>query len=460
MKFKNIAIIFSVVVLLAACDDALNKLPPQEISNEIALSTEENVDKVLIGAYDAMSFTDLFGGEVLRNSELLAADGEIAFTGTFEQPGEIWNKAITTVNSDVSELWLDAYNAINICNNVLSALDVYQDQARRDVVEGEAKFIRALMYFELVKYFGQPYSAGSVDTNLAVPLVTTPTTGVDESSLVARNTVGEIYNFARDEMISAAGLLPASNGIFANSVVANTMLARIYLQMGNYQGALNAANTGLTDANGIYFMNTSYDAAFNNESNGIEDVFTIQVTTQDGTNSMQLFYGTTLVGGRGDIDIQPSHFTFYDAADTRQNQFFDDNGRWRTSKWQNQFANVNTVRLAELYLIRAECNVREGSSVGDTPSNDLQQTRGRVGLTTAIAAPTLNDVLLERKLELAHEGQAIHDFKRTQGAFYSLNGGDGLVDGFAYDAPQLVFPIPDREMNVNNKLVQNPGYGN
>ena len=72
-------------------------------------------------------------------------------------------------------------------------------------------------------------------------------------------------------------------------------------------------------------------------------------------------------------------------------------------------------------------------------------------------------VFLERKLELAHEGQAIHDFKRTQGDSYRLtdqNGvtGDGLVDGFAYDADELIYPIPDREINVNSKLTQNSGY--
>jgi hypothetical protein len=210
-------------------------------------------------------------------------------------------------------------------------------------------------------------------------------------------------------------------------------------------------------------MNTTYDAVFNGETNGLEDIFMIQVTTQTGVNAMQTYYGISTQGGRGDIDVQQKHLDFYNPADVRGAYFFDDNGRTRTEKWQNQFANVITVRLAELYLIRAECNVRLSSSVGDTPSNDLQRSRDRAGLTTPIAAPTLNDVLLERKLELAHEGQALHDFKRTQGLSYTLadfNGvvGDGLVDGFAYDANELVYPIPDREMNVNSNLIQNPGY--
>ena len=68
---------------------------------------------------------------------------------------------------------------------------------------------------------------------------------------------------------------------------------------------------------------------------------------------------------------------------------------------------------------------------------------------------------------MAHEGHAIHDFKRTQGDFYLLEpaagavdaSSDGLVDGFAYDDDLLVYPIPDREVQVNDNLAQNPGYG-
>jgi len=234
INMKYIGSLFVILVLVTSCADKLDKLPPQAISNEIALSSPENVDKVLIGAYDQLGFSNLFGGEILRNSELLAADGEIAFTGTFQQPGEIWNKEIVTTNSDVRDMWLNAYTAINITNNVLSALDVYEVQADRDRVEGEASFIRGLLYFELVKYFGQPYSAGNTNSNLGVPIVLTPTAGVDESSKVPRNTVEEVYAQALSDLTTAATLLPADNGVFANSVAANAMIARLQLQKGHY----------------------------------------------------------------------------------------------------------------------------------------------------------------------------------------------------------------------------------
>ena len=100
-------------------------------------------------------------------------------------------------------------------------------------------------------------------------------------------------------------------------------------------------------------------------------------------------------------------------------------------------------------MIRAECNVRAGSSTGDTPLNDINLLRGRAN-APALTAVTLDEVLFERRLELAFEGHRLHDIRRTQGTIGSM----------AYDAPELVFPIPQREIDANPVLAtqQNPGY--
>jgi hypothetical protein len=467
--FKYIVHSFLVMGLLSSCADELDKLPPQSLPSDVALSTEENVLNVLVGAYNALGNGDLFGGNVMRNSELLAADDEVVFTGTFNSPSEIWRKTILTTNIDVREVWLEGYEAINIANNVLKAVEDGVVGNDPDIVTGEALFIRGSVYFELVKYFGQPYSAGNTSSNPGVPLVLEPTDFIQESSFVSRNSVEEVYNQVISDLSTAATQLPASNGDYANSVGANAMLARVYLQMGSYAEALTASNNALTDAVGNYDLVASYEDAFNRGANSFEDVFSMQVTTTDGTNNMQLFYAANSIGGRGDIEVLQRHTDFYDPADARLIFHYIDpsTGDTRAGKWQNQFGNVGTVRMAELYLNRAECNVRLGSSVGATPEEDLNLLRSRAGLTDIVGTPTLEQVWLERKLELAHEGHALTDFKRTQGAIYTLEpafgsvdtSGDGLVDGFTYDANELVFPIPDREIQINKNLTQNPGYG-
>ena len=105
------------------------------------------------------------------------------------------------------------------------------------------------------------------------------------------------------------------------------------------------------------------------------------------------------------------------------------------------------MRIAEMYLTRAEANTRLGTAVGDTPVNDLNTIRNRAGLPD-VATATLADILQERRLELAYEGLRIHDIKRTKGS----------TGEFQYNSPKLVFPIPQRELNVNKNLEPNAGY--
>jgi len=208
-------------------------------------------------------------------------------------------------------------------------------------------------------------------------------------------------------------------------------------------------------------IGTTYMDAFNNDADTNEDLFTIQVNPQDPDNDMFLFYSLPEFGARGgDVAILQAHLTQYETGDERLTQFFTATGELRTSKWRDQFKNVKVFRLSEMYLTRAEANFREGTAVGATPIGDLNRIRRRVKLSefnplSTPTLPTLADILKERKLELAHEGQAIHDLKRTKGSV--LDNISATV--FAFDDPRMVFPIPQREIDANPNLVQNPGYG-
>lgn len=430
---------------LFACDSRLDFEPAQSIDETLALGSSDNVKSVLVGAYDEMGNGSGLGGNALRNSELMADNGELSWAGTFAGPREIFNKAISVENFDVSDFWLDTYNTINITNNVLSALEVV-DESDRGIVEGEALFIRSFLYFELVKYYAQPYSAGSTSSNLGVPLVLTPTRSAGAELQVPRNTVEECYQQIIADLQSAASLLPASNGFFATSGAAKALLSRVYLQTGNYQGARDLANEVINS--GDYALVDSYAGAFNNGTNTSEDIFAAQVTAQDGVNNMFTFFGSVDVGGRGDIPITQIHLDLYEDGDERLAMFFEEAGELWSGKWTNQVNNnVNLIRLAEMHLTRAECNSRLGSSIGATPLEDINMIRSRAGLAD-VASVTLDDILLERRLELAHEGHRLHDAKRLQ----------ETIDGLPYNDNSLVFPIPQREMLANLELVQNAGY--
>lgn len=196
-------------------------------------------------------------------------------------------------------------------------------------------------------------------------------------------------------------------------------------------------------------MESNYEDAFNNDVNSSEDLFAMQVTDQAGTNSCFTFFSTDTYGARdGDIEVTGVHYNKYSPTDSRSNLFFFEYGEWRCGKWRDVYKNVKVMRLAEAYLTRAECNNRMGTAVGATVDADLNRTRSRAGLAPAIVGATLAQIIAERELELAFEGQGLWDAKRLR-----LN-----IDGKPWNDNKLTFPIPERERNINPALAQNPGY--
>lgn len=165
---------------------------------------------------------------------------------------------------------------------------------------------------------------------------------------------------------------------------------------------------------------------------------------------MTEFFSVPEFGGRdGDIDILDAHLNLYSDGDQRKALFFIGNGAERCGKWNNQYGVINLIRLAEMYLVRAEFNIRLSTAVGDTPLADYNVIHTRAGLDPAVSI-TLDDILYERRLELAFEGFKIHDVRRLH----------QNVASYQYNDPKLVFPIPDRDLeaNPNLKPQQNPGY--
>ncbi|MFM8363391.1 MAG: RagB/SusD family nutrient uptake outer membrane protein, partial [Haliscomenobacter sp.] len=184
-------VLFALAMGFSSCNEELNLEPYQSISEDLALENDNNVKAVLIGAYDALGAGALLGGNSLRDAELLAGDGEVLWVGTFLGPREIANKQMNANNNDAAELWLTAYNAINTSNNVLAGLSVVAEGDKAQV-EGEALFIRAIAYFQLVRFYAKPYEAGQANSQLGVPIVQTPTRSISEESKVGRNTVQEV----------------------------------------------------------------------------------------------------------------------------------------------------------------------------------------------------------------------------------------------------------------------------
>lgn len=450
--FKNILpYALTAGILLGGCAEKLDVKPVNTIDSGAAVATSGDVEALLVGAYDALGDADVLGGNIQRDADLLGDNGEIFFDGTFVAPDQIFRKSLLVNNDQAETTWLDAYRAVNVANNVLANLEVVTDE-KRDRVEGEAKFIRGLLYFSLINSYAQTWLDGTPSANLGVPLVLEPTNVIDEQTKVSRNSVAEVYTQLIKDLTEAEAKLPASNGFFATNSAAAAILSRVYLMQGKFPEAAEAA-TRVIDAKKYALVDIQdvFDQRINvNGINSPEDIFAIQNTSQDASNALNTFYGASEYGGRGDILIEDAHLALYDAKDKRAGLFYEgENGNVYSSKWINQYGNVKIVRLAEMYLTRAEANFRSGTSVGAAPAADLNLVRARAGLAALPAASlTLPVILKERHLELAFEGQLINDLKRNKLSVGTL----------PFSSPKLVFPIPRREIDANGNLVQNPGY--
>lgn len=440
MKFYKI-IYLLLLVFAIGCEGELEIEPEQSISGDVAVTSESNIENILIGAYDEAGQAASYGGRLQLMADLLGSGDYNSWSGTFSQPREVKNKTMLADNTFVRDFWNNAYEVINQANLVINNVDIItSDTDKKNRIEGEAKFLRALNYFDLVRHF----SSGSK----GVPVRTEGILDYSGDLSIARNSVSEVYSLIESDLESAISLLPEENDFFADKYAAQALMARVQLQQGNFAAARDAANSVITNSG--HSLTSSYATAFNNDADSSEDIFAFQVTSQTGTNQLITFYADEGNGGRGgDVTITDTYVSLFDIGDERGLFFYPSgqSGERLTSKYTNEFANIALIRLAEMYLIRAEANLEVGSTTGDTPLNDVNTVRARSG-APALSSVTVDDVLNERVLELAFEGFSIHDVIRTKGS----------VDGFSYDAPELVMPIPQAEMDTNAQMEQNPGY--
>lgn len=435
----------TLALFVLSCNKQLDTQPTGSLDADVALQTDADVKVALVGAYSDLGDEYMYGGAIFVESELLADFNEMNWSGTYEELTQAKNKALVVNNAYIRDTWLAGYRAINDANNVLSAIDVVNDddQAR---VEAEAKFIRGSVYFDLVRAFAKSWNDGDPSSNPGVPIVLEPTREINEASQVSRSSVSAVYAQAISDLQFAEDNLPESNGVYASKAAAAAMLARIYLQQADYPNAAKEANTAIEVAtsNGVS-LTKNYADAFS-ETNSSEDIFALQVNSSSGYNTFQEFFSSL---GRGDIQIKDAHLSLYESGDDRLNLFYVDGGSTYTGKFEYVYGNVHAIRLAEMYLVRAEANFRSDASVGATPVADINVIRKRAGLDAyAPGELTLSKILMERKLELAFEGFALQDKKRLQQAIGTL----------AWNSPKLIFPIPQREIIANPNLTQNEGY--
>ena len=445
---KILFFLFALAFIVMSCNKVLDVKPTDSVAAEDAIQNKAGVEHAILGSYNALQSTGLYYLNAMIVGDL-AADN-LTHTGTMMEYSQIEKKPIPAENSIVEGMWSGAYNGINCVNNILVKLPSVTGltPAEADNYEGEALFIRALLHYYLATYFG------------GVPIQIQPTLDLSHVD-IARNTLAEVYDQVISDLVNAkAKLSSVKVKGRANSYAASALLAKVYLSKFQQVGDQASAGLAITEAsqviNGGYSLATDYASLFNPKNNSSESIFEVVFDVQNYTRLAQYFFSRNL-SGRYEIAPTTGLIKSFEKNDTLR---LDAAIAYDTINKQpygfkyidvaGGTDHVYVLRLAEMYLIRAEALAYSNGAVASIQA-DINTVRNRAGLlnTTAASIPDLKlAVENECRHEFAFEGHRWPDLVRTKRAATVLG----------IDEKYTLFPIPLSEKQTNNSMVQNPGY--
>lgn len=469
----------SLTLGIFSCEDKLNELrPEQDLTGDAAFSTEATTLSSLYGVYSTLQNYEIFGGLGHALGDFQADNVE--FVGSFPTLQEIFNYNTVGSNSSIQAFWQVHYRAITRANNVIANAPTVEDPGftaeEKAQVVAEAKFLRALTYFQLANFFSQPYQV-SQGTNLSVPLVLEPFTG--ELEFPARATLNEVHNQIEEDLLEAIPALntaaefgdPSEARGRATVGAAQALLARLYLYRENWAAAEEYARKVLDSPS--YQLASDY--SFYN-ANSPEDVFTIQNSAIDngrtGAGGLASYYRPTADGGRGDAPFSQDLLDAYAPGDKRLTQLSstgvgaDGVPHLFTTKYPdaaNNSDNSPIIRVTEVKLILAEAIAQQAATVVGAAEaiSILNELRNRAGLAPYTVASFLTKsalidaILEERRKELAFEGLRRMDLLRYKKRLKPSGEGS---DKSVFGGNLTILPIPQRELDINKSLEPNPGF--
>ena len=476
------------LLTISACKDSLEVMPRTASDSQLALTTPEGFDAAVNGIYDRLQSTLLYGRDFLALSEALSDNAQ--FTN---KSGRLVNENRNVATATFGN-WATSYFAINQANLILDNIGTIPfaaaDTARRNTLQGQAFFLRGLLYHDLMRaYAYDPGVEIASQSRGGVPLLLTGVADQSKITFPARPAIADVYKQIYTDLQSAIGIFSRSSAsnpaapAYGNIQATNALFSRVALYNKDYLTAVKYATT--TIAGSVKLSdNASYVGAWRAPRHP-ESLLEIQYTTPEniGVNtSLQTSY-TTLVrlgergttGGFGDLvpvnafiaDLEAEKSPTGAVLDIRRQLYelgtagrgtaFIECTKFLGKNGLINLDNVPVIRISEAYLNRAEANYYLGNAADALA--DLNIIRVRSGLpaspTTLVGAPLLAEIFRQRRLEFGFEGHRWFDLKRTgQNLVKAAAQGGGL-------APtdfRILANIPVNELSTNKNIKQNFGY--
>ena len=444
IHFKNIRLLrfalYALFILSSlSCHKFLNVLPTNAVSDTQAITDSASATNAVRGAYRALAAGGYYGATY--QFDVLLSGAALNYTQSGASQLQFIYHTLTADNNDLETIWAAEYAAINDANFVIAKVPEIVaptlSQSYRNQLLGEAHFIRALAYFDLGRAFG------------GVQLFLTPTTQVADKLGKTRSTQAETYVQVLNDLDAADSLLPAKSAVRdrATQNTAVALRARLNLYLQQWSQAEADAGTLIADS-ADYKLVTPYSNFFNN-TNTTESVFELSYSLAY-PNPM---YSNWKAGGNyTPVDSVVNLLQNPTIGGSRSSLLLTSGTRilgnlYPLSSGTNP---VYVIRIAELWLIRAEARAQQGNLSGAL--DDLNAIRTRAGLPISTAV-TQSEILLaienERRVEFALEPHRWFDLVRTGRAGAVLN---------VTDPNHYLFPVPTPELQADPSLTQNPGY--
>jgi starch-binding outer membrane protein, SusD/RagB family len=453
---RNKSLLLLSAIALGACSSVLDVSPTSSVASDVAIVDAVGARAALAGAYSALTANGLYGHTIVDWTEVLSDN--LQHVGTFDDYADADLNQLRADNASNTTIWNASYDAINRDNQILQKVPNVKDlsAAEQSEILGEAYFLRALEYHNLVRLYG--------GGTLGVPLRLEPVASAAEAGTIARSTLAETYTQILADLSQAEALITAgrSQTRQASLGAAHALEARVRLYQADYAGAEAAA--AAAEAVGYTLAPNFADLFDATGNNTPEDIFRITFTPTQ-SNSVGFYYLPKPLGGRyedaptigaGGIiaafdPASGGNIANYHPTDARGIWSIARSGtRTYAAKFRNSAGDedLHVIRLGEVILIRAEA-LAQLNRLPEAVA-EYNRLRVRAGLAPdaiGTQAAVLAAIARERRLELAFEGDRWPDLVRT-GAALTLG----------VPAQQTLLPIPQSEIDVAPNVTQNPGY--
>ncbi|MEP7258561.1 MAG: RagB/SusD family nutrient uptake outer membrane protein [Flavitalea sp.] len=489
MKIITLIISSFLVFSFLSCEKQLEIKPISSLSVDNFYNSVSDFEQSINGAYSSLKNYPLW---LLRLSETRSDNLYAVMDGARDfEPINHFKSSISSLGF-IKSVWSDIYTGIMRTNTTLEQLDngVITDNAMKDRMEGELKFLRGLYHFTLLKFFG------------GVPVITT-TLDAQQALDVPRSSVSEVYEAVISDFETAISLLPENAALTGKATkdAARGLLADVYLTRSGPKHGIEGAGQETNEYNKVIELVNQITArtwvadyasvfSYTNENNP-DILFDVQLVNQIGLGNsypgdllsegyFRSIAAANLSGKPQNVQVSNDLFNSYDPSDVRRNfiiqEGYTESGNFVDIRIMVKFVdaakvpvnadwgiNFPVMRYTDVLMMKAEAIIKGGTPGTQNDADEIvNQVRARAGLDPLVSV-TFEQLMEERRKEFAGEGLRWFDLARTPDIVEKMNTWIAAEDVFGLIDEvipnYIIYPIPANEIDVKKGLyTQNPGY--